>query len=484
VSSLQRSHRHLLRSTLLSRPRLDCFTLAFAALMATTLSSCSDDTQTVAAPLRSSPVHVSLLPEKGIAAPTPPVACDATSTAAAASDADLSIDLSTEFQTLVGFGGISAVSFFGVSVLTSDQVDVAFGTGPDQIGLTMLRLPISPDPAQFGDELETAQEASKLGAVIFATPWSPPAALKTNGSTVGGQLAPENYAAYAEHLASFREFMAGQGVTLRAISVQNEPDIDSARMTPITYDGCEWTAEEIGNFLKQEGARFGETNLMAAESFNFNHDLSDPLLEDPDSDAAFQIVAGHLYGRAPADYPLARDHGKQVWMTEHYTDSGSEPDRANQWPLAYQVARELQNSMEANFNAYVWWYIRRGYGLMLDTGEVSKRGYLMSQFARFVRPGFVRVGVNVASGPSGNGIRATAYKNGPGSVVVVVNNDNAAEQTAQIDLLGSCASGFDRFTTSETKNAEQGDSVPVVDGRISVTLDAMSVTTFVSSPAQ
>ncbi|HVZ35001.1 MAG TPA: hypothetical protein VG963_21390, partial [Polyangiaceae bacterium] len=99
--------------------------MALAALVATTLASCSDDTQTLTAPLSPSPVHVNLLPEKGIAAPTPPVLCDATSMAAAASDADLSIDLSTEFQTLVGFGGISAVSFFGVSALTSDQVDVA-----------------------------------------------------------------------------------------------------------------------------------------------------------------------------------------------------------------------------------------------------------------------------------------------------------------------------------------------------------------------
>jgi glucuronoarabinoxylan endo-1,4-beta-xylanase len=164
-----------------------------------------------------------------------------------------------------------------------------------------------------------------------------------------------------------------------------------------------------------------------------------------------------------------------VWMTEHYTDSGPEPDRANQWPLALDVGTEIHRSMQANFNAYIWWYIRRGYGLITDDGVVSKRGYLMSQYSRFVRPGFVRVG---ASNPAG--AQVTAYKNGPGKVVVVALNTSAQPQNIALDLFGSCVTSFDRFTTSQTKNAQSDGVVALQNGRAAVTLDAQSLTTFVS----
>ncbi|HTV22767.1 MAG TPA: glycoside hydrolase family 30 beta sandwich domain-containing protein, partial [Polyangiaceae bacterium] len=192
----------------------------------------------------------------------------------------------------------------------------------------------------------------------------------------------------------------------------------------------------------------------------------------------FDIVAGHIYGSGLADYPLARERGKEVWMTEHYTDSGPEPDRANQWPLALAVATELHQSMAANFNAYVWWYIRRGYGLITEDGQISKRGFLMSQYARFVRPGFVRV---AASNPGGvQGVQVTAYKNGPGKVVVEVLNGNAQPQNINLDVFGSCVTGFDRFTTSATKNAQSDAAVTLQNGRAAVTLDGQSLTTFVS----
>jgi glucuronoarabinoxylan endo-1,4-beta-xylanase len=420
-------------------------------------------------------------PPTNIGTPVQPVLCDPIANPGDVADGDLNVDLDTAFQTISGFGGISHVGFFfGVNPVTSQIVDLAFGTGPGQLGLTILRLPISDNPAQFPDELPTAQRAAELGARIFASPWSPPAALKTNGNVVGGELAPENYGAYADHLLSYREFMAENGVPIEAISVQNEPDIDFFRPEgPITYPGCQWMPDQIANFLLEQGARFGDTKLMAPESFNFNRDWSDPLLNDPAVAAEFEIVGGHIYGNGLRDYPLARERGKEVWMTEHYTDSGSEPDRANFWPLAYDVAKELHASMEANFNAYVWWVIRRQYGFVFDSGVATKRGYIMSQFSRFVRPGFVRV---AASTPAAEGVVATAYKNGPGSVVVVVLNQSQLEQTVDLDVFGSCVTGFDRVTTSESRNAEQDEPVSLREGRVGLTLGPLSVTTLVSRP--
>ena len=386
-------------------------------------------------------------------------------------DGDINVDLSVQFQRISGFGGMNMPRW--IADLTPEQALTAFGDAPGQLGLSLLRIGVSPNPDDFIIEVPTAQRAVALGARVLASPWTPPPSLKSNGSNIGGELLPENYGAYADHLLQFRQVLEENGVPLQAISVQNEPDI------AVSYDSCDWTPAQLGDFLREQGPRFGATRLMAAESFNFNRAVTDPLLNDPAVAAELDIVAGHIYGNGLFDYPQAREKGKEVWMTEHYTDSGSEPDRANRWPLAYNVATELHRSMLANFNAYVWWYIRRGYGLITDDGLVSKRGYLMSQFSRFIRPGYVRV---AASDPAVENVDATAYANGTGSVVVVVLNQADVAQDVALDLFGSCVAGFDRFTTSEVKNAQSDGPVVLTGGRVEVQLDPRSVTTFVSQP--
>jgi glucuronoarabinoxylan endo-1,4-beta-xylanase len=396
----------------------------------------------------------------------PPIECAPFVNPGSPDDGDINVNLGTEFQTISGFGGINVPGW--IADLTPEQVETAFGRGPGQLGLSILRVRIPFDPNQFAAEVPTAQRAVALGAKVMASPWTPPANLKTSNDTVGGELVPANYGAYADHLMSFRDFMAQSGVTLEAISVQNEPDI------VVDYESCDWTPQQLSDFLIEQGPRFGDTKLIAAESFNFNRQVTDPLLNNPAAAAEFEIVGGHIYGNGLADYPLARQRGKEVWMTEHYTDSNNS---ANLWPNALNVGAELHDSMQANFNAYVWWYIRRSYGLITEDGLVSKRGYLMSQYARFIRPGYVRVG---ASQPQANGVQATAYKNGPGRVVVVAINESNAPQATSLDVFGGCVESFDRFTTSQTKNAVDDGPVALANGRVTVTLDAQSVTTFVS----
>jgi glucuronoarabinoxylan endo-1,4-beta-xylanase len=50
--------------------------------------------------------------------------------------------------------------------------------------------------------------------------------------------------------------------------------------------------------------------------------------------------------------------------------------------------------------------IRRAYGLMTEDGVVSKRGYAMAQYAKFIRPGFVRV---AATQPAAANVTVTTY---------------------------------------------------------------------------
>lgn len=429
-------------------------------------------------PVEEPPVEEPPVDEPVIEPPAPelPVLCAPLPNPGNPGDGDVNVVLDTEFQTITGFGGISMVPFFSGSVLTPEQVDIAFGLGEGQLGLTILRYPLSDDPEEWDDELPAAQRAVQRGALVFASPWTPPANLKSNNNTTGGFLLPQNYGAYADHLLAFRDFMESNGVPIEALSIQNEPDIQ------VDYDSCDWSSQQLIDFLIQQGPRFGETRVIAAESFNFNVNITNPLLNNAQASQQFDILGGHLYGTpgGPFDYTLARQQGKEIWMTEHYTDSGNEPDRANFWPLALNVAAEMHASMAANYNAYVWWYIRRGYGLILDNEQVSKRGWLFSQYSRFVRPGYVRV--QASDPPGAQGVDVTAYKNGPGKVVVVALNQATEPRTIDLDVFGSCVTAFDRFTTSQTKNRQDDGPVTLANGRVQVTLDAQSLTTFVSQP--
>jgi O-glycosyl hydrolase len=261
--------------------------------------------------------------------------------------------------------------------------------------------------------------------------------------------------------------MADNGVPLHAISVQNEPDIQ------VTYESCDWTPEQLITFLKEQGPRFGDTRLIAAESFNFNRMITDPILNDPEAEAQVDIIGGHIYGNGLFDYPLARELGKEVWMTEHYTSSSIS---ANAWPQALDVGKEINDVMSANFSAYIWWYIRRAYGPLTEDGLVSKRGEMLAQYAKFVRPGDVRV---EATQPAAPDVFVTAFKSPASKLALVAVNRGTAPASLEVAISGGCADELSVFTSSETKSLSNDGTLPVLDGRVSVVLDAQSVTTLV-----
>ena len=59
---------------------------------------------------------------------------------------------------------------------------------------------------------------------ILGSPWSAPTWMKTNGSTIGGELLPQYYNAYANYFVKYVQGMAAQGITIDAITIQNEPE--------------------------------------------------------------------------------------------------------------------------------------------------------------------------------------------------------------------------------------------------------------------
>jgi glucuronoarabinoxylan endo-1,4-beta-xylanase len=371
----------------------------------------------------------------------------------------VSIDLASTQQTIRGFGAANILPWR--PDMTVDEVNKAFGTADGQLGFTILRLRVPSDTSEFALQVATAQLAYALGVKIIASPWSPPASLKTNNNIVGGELRTDSYAAYAAHLKAFADYMSGKGVPLYAVSVQNEPDVT------VTYESCYWNAAQMVNFVKNNAQSIG-VKIIADESMNFSRTITDAILNDPAAAANLSIVGGHLYGGVAASYPSARSKGKEVWMTEYL-------DLDTSWTHVLATGKQINDCMITGMNAYIWWYIVRYYGPILEDGTVMKRGYVMSQFARFIRPGYTRV--DATPNPKTN-VYATAYTNGTKVVIVVVNIGPSIEQAFSIQ--NGSAAAVTPYSTSGTKNCAKGNDITISNGIFTASLDTNSVTTFVS----
>src|SRR5690606_8394786 len=221
---------------------------------------------------------------------------------------------------------------------------------------------------------------------------------------------PENYAAFAAHIKSYVDYYKGQGINIEAVSIQNEPDYK------VSYDGCSYSFEQMRDFVKGHGRSVG-AKLMAGETVQFRKDYTDILLNDAQASNNFDIVATHLYGfnfrTMVSNYPLARQHNKEVWVTEHLFneefDKASANSESRSWPFSWKydwewlpslkttLAEELHDCMSNNMNAYVYWYLKRYYGFLGEdkdvnnpagwylypNGEITKRGYIISHYAKY-----------------------------------------------------------------------------------------------------
>jgi O-glycosyl hydrolase len=366
------------------------------------------------------------------------------------------INLNTEKQTIRGFGGMNFPRWIGT--LTNAQVDKAFGNGPGQIGLTIMRIDVPYDSNYWSGEISAAQRAiTNHGAIVFATPWTPPPWMKTNNDPCKGELRTDCYGFFANHLSNFANYMSSNGAPLYAISVQNEPDYLPK------YESCGYSASQMQTFLNNNASVI-PTRVIAPETTGFNSSYMNTVA----SSSECNIVACHIYGgNGYYSYP-----GKEYWMTEHFTPHYNDPNVANLWPDALGVGKEIHDCMTNNMNAYIWWYIRRFYGPIGEDGNITKRGYCMSHFAKFARPGCVRV--DATASPQAN-VYVTAYTYDSNLVIVAVNQ-NASSQSVTFSLNGGSCGSYTKYKTASDSNLANMGSVDSTD-----TLAANSINTFVGA---
>lgn len=418
----------------------------------------------------------------------------------------ITVDPLRSYQTMDGFGAsITDSSAALLAALPRDRRNATMRSlfDPDQgIGVSFLRQPVGSsdftaeaehytfDDVPAGstdfplrhfdiahDEqqiLPLLRQAKRLNPrlKIMATPWSPPAWMKTGGSLVGGRLKddPRIIDAYARYLVEFVRAYTAAGVPVDFLSVQNEPQ----NRTPDAYPGTDMPVaqqaaviERLGPMLRKASPR---TKILAYDHNWATHpdDIANtPPGQDPEGDYPYEILDGPAakwvagtafhcyYGDPSAQTALHDAHpDKDIWFTECSGSHG--PDDTDEqifrgtltWHARNIVLGTTRNWAKSAVN---WNIALDGVGdphlggcstctglLTVDAdGSVRTDAeyYTIGHLAKFVTPGARRI-ASTSFGTTGwNGqIMDVAFRNPDGSVAVVVHNENDAPRSVAVAL--------------------------------------------------
>jgi len=380
-------------------------------------------------------------------------------------------DKSVRYQYVYGFGGMynPKIWLSPDNLITGDELLKMYS--PEGLGYNILRLMIYPEEADWSADVEGARLAQQQGAIVIAAPWDCTDAYAEKITLNGREykhLKQEYYQDYANHLIRYIHFMKDHGINLYAVSVQNEPDME------FTF----WHPEEVVTFVKEHGASIRETGvkLMAPEACGMSAEYTDPVLNDPVAFEQTDIIAGHLYQgfiRTEESSYVKNRHdyivglyngrlaaaGKSWWMTEHLFNDGEKESNPALWQFqdwSYNLetlAQEIHMCMEGYCRAYLYWYLKRFYGMIGDhdarsaaaPGEVLKNGYILSHYAKYAS-GMSRIKVEVGA-PD---VKATAYINDEETEIsIVLLNMKPDDWLGQISFPGTISQISALETTAE-----------------------------------
>jgi len=419
----------------------------------------------------------------------------------------ITVDPSRTYQTMDGFGAsitdssaavlyrldpaareramrslFDPVRGIGVSALrqpigSSDFTDEPHYTYDDmpagQTDFALAHFSVAHDQAQILPLLRRAKALNPRLTVI-ATPWSPPAWMKTTDSLIGGRLKddPRVYAAYARYFVKFVQAYRAAGVPVDFLTVQNEPQ----NRQPNAYPGMDLPVaqevkliEAVGPALRAAGLR---TRILAYDHNWATHPgdiATTPPGENPETDYPYEVldspaarwVAGTAYhcyfGDPSAQTALHDAHpDKGIWFTECSGSHGptDPPAKFFRDTLTFH-ARNITIGTTRNWaKAAITWNIAldatggphnggcdtcTGLLTLEADGTVSTNAeyYTIGHLSKFVRPGAVRI-ASTSFGTTGwNGqIMDVAFRNPDGSTALVVHNENDDPRTFAVSVGG------------------------------------------------
>ncbi|MFT3749656.1 MAG: glycoside hydrolase [Agriterribacter sp.] len=391
----------------------------------------------------------------------------------------IEVNENTAYQTIDGFGytltGGSADVINSLSAAKKQELlQELFGSGENAIAVSYLRLSIGASdlnaaPFSYNDLAEgqtdinlehfsLAKDTVNLVPLlkeilainpaikIIATPWSPPVWMKDNNSFTGGSLQLKYYTVYAQYFVKYIQTMKALGITIDAITPQNEP------LHPGNNPSLLMTAEQQADFIKNHlGPAFQKANINT-KIVIYDHNCDKPdypvsILNDAAAKAFINGSAFHLYaGDISALSAVKNAHpDKALYFTEQYTPSNGNFGGDLNWHLKNVIIGSMRNwsrnalewnlANDATFGPYTDGGCTTCKGaITIETGSSYTKNvafYIIAHASKFVPVNSTRIESAVTSG-----LNNVAFKTPAGKKVLIVQNDGSNAQIFNIKYNG------------------------------------------------
>ena len=371
------------------------------------------------------------------------------------------------YQTIEGFGGAfteaAADTLYKLPVKVQDEILNAYFDQASGHGYTLCRTHINSCDFSLGNYAYTeidgdvdlehfsiARDHNVLIPMIkramglagpdlriFASPWSPPAWMKTNGQmNRGGKLKAEYRDAWARYYVRYIQEYRRIGIDIWGLTIQNEPEATQS------WDSCIYTGEEERVFLRDFlGPALQDTGLEDVKVIIWDHNRDElflrakAVLDDPEAAKYVWGVGFHWYVADKFEnISLVRDAypGKVLLLTEACVERGP---HSGDWSPGELYGRSIIQDLNHGAAAWVDWnmllnqeggpnhvgnYCSAPIIADTDTGEVFYQSsyYYLGHFSRFIKPGSKRI----LCSTNRDALEATAVTTDDGSVVVVALN--------------------------------------------------------------
>ncbi|BDI32046.1 glycosyl hydrolase [Capsulimonas corticalis] len=407
------------------------------------------------------------------------------------------LDPTRRFQTIVGFGGAltdsSAETFYKLPADKQAEILSAYFSVDKGIGYSLGRTNInscdfSSDTYSCDDVagdvklahfsidhdlkykipfIKVAMAATNGQLKMFASPWSPPAWMKTNNDmSHGGALRPEDRQPWADFYVRFVDAYRKADVPMWGLTVQNE------EMAVQSWESCIYTAKEEHEFVRDYlGPTLKKNKMSDVKLMVWDHNRGlmyqrvQDMLSDPKTAPYIWGTAYHWYTGDHFENPgVVHDAfpDKAVLFTEgtlNYYNTGQYTD----WSIGEHYAQNELSDLNQWSAGWTDWNIlldERGgpnhvnnfccAPIMADTktGELHYLSsyYYLGHFSKFIRPGAQRI----ACSSTEDGLVATAFVNPDNSVATVVLNLTDKPRDYKVWIAGKAVSTHSPAHSIET----------------------------------
>lgn len=276
---------------------------------------------------------------------------------------------------------------------------------------------------------------------IMGSPWSAPSWMKTNKSTKGGSLISKYYPVYANYFVKYIQAYAAKGISIDAITVQNEPlhDGNNPSMYMSSTDMTSFVKNHLGPAFESANI---ETKIIVWDHNADNTNYPITILNDPEANQYIDGSAFHLYAGSISNLSSVHQAhpDKNLYFTEQWVGRDSDFGADLKWHVRELIIGATRNWCK---NVLEWNLVSNPQlephtdggctlclgGLTIDGNNVKRNVgyYIIAHASKFVRPGSVRIQSNYSSE-----LPNVAFKTPDNKIIVIVLNNTSINKSFNI----------------------------------------------------